>query len=95
VSGIKGVKFSYETLSLKRRTAEQRPATSPSVVNPGSSDSAESNIQTQNIEGWNSCALSFETIKIDRILYFDIWFLLLCKSAVFFSIKLAAPGASG
>ena len=31
-----------------------------------------SNIEPQNVEGWNRCALSFEIIKIDRIPSFDI-----------------------
>jgi hypothetical protein len=30
------------------------------------------NIEPQNFEGWNRCALSFELIKIDRIPSFDI-----------------------
>jgi hypothetical protein len=31
-----------------------------------------SNIEPQNYEGWNRCALSFELIKIDRNPSFDI-----------------------
>jgi hypothetical protein len=34
------------------------------------------NMEPQNIEGWNRCALPFEAIKLDRIPSFDIRYLL-------------------
>jgi hypothetical protein len=38
----------------------------------GTANRRISNIEPQNYEGWNCCALSFELIKIDRIPSFDI-----------------------
>jgi hypothetical protein len=46
------------------------------MTNWGSSaiglSSEPQNIEPQNVEVWNRCALSFELIEIDRIPYFDI-----------------------
>ncbi len=44
---------------MRLRVADQRTA-------------EQENIEPQNIEGWNRCALSFESIKLERILSFDI-----------------------
>jgi hypothetical protein len=44
---------------MKLRVAVQRTA-------------EQENIEPQNIEGWNRYALSFESIKLDRIPSFDI-----------------------
>jgi hypothetical protein len=61
-----------------------------------------SNIEPQDHEGWNRCALSFELIKIDRIPSFDIRYSIfdihysifdIRFFRVFFSIKLAASMA--
>ena len=64
----------------------------------------QQNFEPQNNEGWNRCALPFESIKFDRIPSFDIRHSLfdirysclrLRKAAVSFSIKLAASNARG
>jgi hypothetical protein len=54
-----------------------------------------SNIEPQDHEGWNRCALSFELIKIDRIPSFDIRYSIfdIRFFRVSFSIKLAASMA--
>ncbi len=80
---------------MKLRVAEQRTA-------------EQENIEPQNIEGWNRYALSFESIKLDRIPSFDLRYSIFtvryslfyprtrCRKAeVSFLIKLVASAARG
>jgi hypothetical protein len=68
----------------------------------------QQNIEPQNFEGWNRCALSFKSIKIDRMASLDIHYSILVRlrrirffslnetplAEVAFSIKLSASAAS-
>jgi hypothetical protein len=54
----------------------------------GTANRRISNIEPQNVEGWNRFAQSF--FKIDRTQYFDI-----CHAGVSLSIKLVASAARG
>jgi len=52
-----------------------------------------SNIEPQNVEGWNRCAQSF-FYKIDRTPYFDVqcWMFDVRRSSVSYLIRLAVFG---